>query len=117
MAKILVVDDEEKFTKLYSTILMKEGYEVVTASGAERGLELAVSSQPDLILLDVMMPSVDGPEMLERLAADARTKHIPVIFLTSLIKEGEAQAEIGGHTYISKSAPREKFIAEVKQAL
>ena len=67
MAKILVVDDEEKFTKLYSTILMKEGYEVTTASGAQTGFDLAVSMQPNLILLDIMMPSVDGAEARRRL--------------------------------------------------
>ena len=120
MPKILVVDDEEKFTKLYSTILMKEGYEVVTASGAKKGFDLAVSAQPNLILLDIMMPSVDGAEALETLSEDARTKHIPVIFLTSLIKEGEAddaQGEVGGREYISKSAPNGKIVARVKQAL
>ena len=120
MPKILVVDDEEKFTKLYSTILMKEGYEVVTASGAQRGFDLAVSAQPNLILLDIMMPSVDGAEALKTLSEDARTKHIPVIFLTSLIKEGEAddaQGEVGGREYISKSAPIDKIVARVKQAL
>ena len=120
MPKILVVDDEEKFTKLYSTILMKEGYEVLTASGAQKGFDLAVSMQPNLILLDIMMPSINGAEALETLSEDERTKHIPVIFLTSLIKEGEvddAQGEIGGREYISKSAPNAKFIARVKQAL
>ena len=120
MAKILVVDDEEKFTKLYSTILMKEGYEVVTASGAQKGFDLAVSTQPNLILLDIVMPSVDGAEALKTLSEDARTKHIPVIFLTSLIKEGEAddaQGEVGGREYISKSAPIDKIVARVKQAL
>ena len=120
MAKILVVDDEEKFTKLYSTILMKEGYEVVTASGAQKGFDLAVSAQPNLILLDIVMPSVDGAEALKTLSEDARTKHIPVIFLTSLIKEGEAddaQGEVGGREYISKSAPIDKIVARVKQAL
>ena len=120
MAKILVVDDEEKFTKLYSTILMKEGYEVVTASGAQKGFDLAVSARPNLILLDIMMPSVDGAEALKTLSEDARTKHIPVIFLTSLIKEGEAddaQGEVGGREYISKSAPNDKIVARVKQAL
>ena len=120
MAKILVVDDEEKFTKLYSTILMKEGYEVLTASGAQKGFDLAVAARPNLILLDIMMPSVDGAEALETLSEDARTKHIPVIFLTSLIKEGEAddaQGEVGGREYISKSAPNDKIVARVNQAL
>ena len=92
----------------------------MTASGAKKGFDLAVSAQPNLILLDIVMPSVDGAEALKTLSEDARTKHIPVIFLTSLIKEGEAddaQGEVGGREYISKSAPNDKIVARVKQAL
>ena len=120
MAKILIVDDQEAVLKLYSTILMKAGYEVVTAAGAKKGFELAASAKPDLILLDVMMPSVDGTEALETLSANPATKHIPVIFLTSLIRENEveeAQGDIGGHEFISKSTPNDKVVARIKKAL
>jgi CheY-like chemotaxis protein len=120
MAKILVVDDEEATLKLYSAILTREGYEVLTATGAKRGFDLAISAQPNLILLDVMMPSVDGAEASEYLSENSRTKHIPVIFLTSLVKEDEVEetrGAIGGHEYISKSTPHEKFIVMVKKAL
>ena len=120
MAKILIVDDQEAVLKLYSTILMKAGYEVVTAAGAKKGFELAASAKPDLILLDVMMPSVDGTEALATLSASPATKHIPVIFLTSLIRENEveeAQGDIGGHEFISKSTPNDKVVAKIKKAL
>ena len=120
MAKILIVDDQEAVLKLYSTILMKAGYEVVTAAGAKKGFELAASAKPDLILLDVMMPSVDGTEALETLSANPATKHIPVIFLTSLIRENEveeAQGDIGGHEFISKSTPNDRVVARIKKAL
>lgn len=120
MAKILIVDDQEAVLKLYSTILMKAGYEVVTAAGAKKGFELAASAKPDLILLDVMMPSIDGTEALANLAENPATKHIPVIFLTSLIKENEveeAQGDIGGHEFISKSTPNDKVVARIKKAL
>ena len=120
MAKILIVDDQETVLKLYSTILMKAGYEVVTAAGAKKGFELAASAKPDLILLDVMMPSVDGTEALATLSANPATKHIPVIFLTSLIRENEveeAQGDIGGHEFISKSTPNDKVVARIKKAL
>ena len=120
MDKILVVDDEERILRLYSIILMKAGFEVVTAAGAKNGLALAISSQPSLILLDVMMPAVDGTEALATLSANPATKHIPVIFLTSLIQEKEvddAQGEIGGHEFISKSTPIDKFVAKIKKAL
>ena len=120
MAKILIVDDQEAVLKLYSTILMKAGYEVVTAAGAKKGFELAASAKPDLILLDVLMPCVDGTEALATLSANPATKHIPVIFLTSLIRENEveeAQGDIGGHEFISKSTPNDKVVARIKKAL
>ena len=119
-AKVLIVDDDEKLLKLYSTILRREGYEVVTASEAEKGFALAVSAQPNLILLDVVMPSVDGGQAFTNLCDNASTKHIPVIFLTSMVKEEEVEAargKIGGLEYISKSTPMEKFVVRVKKAL
>ena len=120
MAKILIVDDEERILKLYSTVLRKAGYQVLTASDAKKGLDLAVSAQPDLIFLDVMMPIVDGPEAQVNLSENASTRHIPVIFLTSLLKQGEAEdtrAEIGGHEFISKSTPNAVIVARVKEIL
>ena len=120
MAKILIVDDEDRYLKLYSSILMRKGYEVLTASGAKKGFDLAVSAQPDLILLDVLMPSADGVKAFEYLAENAKTKRIPVIFLTSLITEEEVEAArgtIGGREYLSKSTPLEKFVARVTKAL
>ena len=120
MAKILIVDDEKKILSLYSKIMRQAGYEVLTASSAQKGLDMAVATQPDLILLDVMMPLVDGTEAQRNLSENAGTRHIPVIFLTSLLKEGEAddtQGEIGGHEFISKSTPNAKIVAKVKEAL
>ena len=64
MTKILIVDDDERLRTLYSAILKKEGYEVLTAADARKGFELAAAEQPDLILLDVMMPSMDGDRSL-----------------------------------------------------
>jgi len=120
MAKILIVDDEAAFLTLYSALLQREGYEVLTAVGAKEGLALALSEQPNLILLDVMMPSIDGGKASESLSENARTRQIPVIFLTSLIKDDEvenARGEVGGREYISKSSPKEKFIGRVRSAL
>ncbi len=120
MTKVLIVDDEERSLKLYSTILMNEGYEVLTASSAKKGFDMAVSAQPNLILLDVNMPYVDGAEEFKRLSESASTRHIPVIFLTNLITEKEAKdadGQFGGHEYISKSTPINTFIARVKLSL
>lgn len=120
MAKILIVDDEERLLTLYSAILRKEGYEVLTTPDARKACDLAGSAQPDLILLDLMMRSLDGVDTLALLAENPSTRHIPVIFLTSLVKESEVEAgrgKIGGLEYISKSTPMPKFVAMVKAAL
>ncbi len=120
MAKILIVDDEERLLTLYSAILRKEGYEVVTTPDARKACDLAGSAQPDLILLDLMMRSLDGVDTLALLAEHPSTRHIPVIFLTSLVQESEVEAgrgKIGGLEYISKSTPMPKFVAMVKAAL
>ena len=120
MNKILIVDDDERLLTLYSAILRKEGYEVLTAADARKALELAVSAQPNLILLDVMMPSLDGGDAFRLLSGNSSTKTIPVIFLTSLVSEDEVEArkgKIGGREYISKSTPMPKFVVTVKEAL
>jgi len=120
MTKILIVDDDERQLTLYSAVLRKEGYEVLTAANARKAFELAVSAQPNLILLDVMMPSIDGGNAFRYLSGDSSTKEIPVIFLTSLVTEDEVEAargKIGGREYISKSTPTPKFVATVREAL
>ncbi|MEO8505876.1 MAG: response regulator [Acidobacteriota bacterium] len=120
MTKILIVDDDERQRTLYSAILRKEGYEVLTAADAGKAFELAVAEQPSLILLDVMMPAMDGGQALGHLSGSASTREIPVIFLTSLVTEEEVAAErgtIGGRGYISKSTPMPTFVARVKEAL
>jgi len=120
MDKILIVDDEERLLTLYSSVLRKAGFEVFTARDARKALELAISAQPRLILLDVMMPAQDGGDAFTNLAGDARTRDLPVIFLTSLVKEDEVDAAhgvIGGRRYVSKSTPMPKFVDTVKAAL
>lgn len=120
MAKILIVDDEAPLLKLYSTVLLNEGHQVLTAATAQRGYDLAVSDQPDLVLLDVMMPGADGVEMFSRLSEDPATQAMRVIFLTSLVQEEEVakgRGRIGGRAYISKSTPLPKFVTSVHAAL
>ncbi len=82
--RILIVDDTEDILVVVSRRLKSWGYEPLTASSGEEGLEIAFENPPDLILLDVMMPRMKGREVCARLKADPKTKHIPVIFLTAL---------------------------------
>lgn len=90
MAKILVVDDEPDTVALLSFILSKSGHTVVTAENGEVCLKKAVTDRPDLILLDVMMPVMDGFTAASRLSLDEETAGIPVVILTA--KEGMREA-------------------------
>ena len=82
--KVLIVDDDAFLSGIYATKLELEGFQVATARDGEEGLKAAMREKPDLILLDVLMPKLDGFEVLKRLKADADTKPIPVIMLTNL---------------------------------
>ncbi|MDO9419725.1 MAG: hybrid sensor histidine kinase/response regulator [Herminiimonas sp.] len=102
-AKILVVDDEVTNIELIADIFDDE-YEVIFAMNGEHGLELAATAKPDAILLDVMMPGIDGYEVCRRLKADRKTRNIPVIFITAL---GDVAAEtrglqLGAMDYVTK---------------
>ncbi len=83
MAKILVCDDEKDVVELISFLLEKDGYAVVTAKNGREALEVVAKEIPDLILLDVMMPEMDGYTVQTRLQEDPKTKNIPIIILTA----------------------------------
>jgi CheY-like chemotaxis protein len=88
--RILVVDDEDHIREVAQVSLeMVGGFEVLTASSGRQCLERAAAEQPDAILLDVMMPGMDGPAAFEHLRADERTRHIPVILLTAKVHSAD----------------------------
>jgi len=115
-AKILVVDDTPMNVKILSYILVANQFEVLVAQDGEKALLIAESKVPHLILLDVMMPGIDGFETCRRLKAQPRTKDIPVIFITALTeKEAKVKAfEAGAVDYIIKPFQREEVLARVK---
>ena len=102
--KALVIDDEAPIRLLCRVNLEAEGLEVIEAGDGEAGLELARSERPDVVLLDVMMPVLDGWQVAERLIADERTKDIPIIFLTARaeLRDRERGLEAGGIAYVTK---------------
>jgi CheY-like chemotaxis protein len=113
--KILVVDDNRTIKLLLEKRLVAEGYIVVTASDGKEGLSVASRELPDLILSDVDMPVMDGGEMVSMLKGSNRTRHIPVIFLTSLItKEQNKQPATGENWYISKMAKPTELIDAIR---
>jgi len=119
MKKILVIDDLPENVFMLQDRLLQEGYEVSTAYGGNDGLEKAYSTKPDLILLDVMMPDMNGFEVCKTLIHDDKTKHIPIILVTAKsgpedIKEG---LEAGAFDYIKKPFNRIELMARVKSAL
>ena len=88
--KILVIDDEEDIQDVALVALeVVGGWEVITADSGSEGLHLAATEQPDAILLDVMMPDLDGIATLERLKANPITQKVPVIFLTAKVQSGD----------------------------
>src|SRR3989338_7223495 len=81
--KILIVDDEPDVLKVVQYSLLKEGYEIIMAENGKKALEMATLEMPDLILLDLMMPEMDGLEVCRRFQADENLKSIPVILMTA----------------------------------
>ncbi|HEX9094204.1 MAG TPA: response regulator [Coriobacteriia bacterium] len=110
MKRILAVDDEPHILKLVAFSLSKHGYEVIQAADGIAAIEVAESEQPDLILMDVMMPLLDGYGACERLKANPKTAHIPVVMLSAKSQAAEQKAGLarGAQSYITKPfTPRE----------
>lgn len=117
MPKLLIIDDEEEILKLYQYILLSEGFEVLAAANGNDGLRLAIQESPDLIILDVMMPGIDGAETARHLLANKKTENIPIVFLTSLVSKEEMIKKTDGNLYISKLLSEDVFIAKIKEIL
>lgn len=113
--KILIIDDDENLIKTLKMSLEKIGkYEVKTESKGSEGLVAAKTFRPDLILLDIMMPDVDGGELGGQIKADSSTKDIPLVFLTAAVTKEELGKQcsiIGGHPFIAKPVSVEELIA------
>ncbi|MBZ9572725.1 response regulator [Patescibacteria group bacterium] len=120
MKKILFVEDESALQKTFGDILKRENYEVVSALDGELGLKLAKSEKPDLILLDLILPKMDGFGVLEKLKEDQETKEIPVIILTNIgrMEEISRALELGAKTYLVKANyTLQEVVEKVKKAL
>ncbi len=102
--KVLIVDDEPLITSLISAVLADEGYEISTSNSPEEGLELVVNDNPDLLLLDIGMPKIDGYEFCRRLKAQGKLDSLTVVFLSGKTAEEDAgrSFEMGAASYIRK---------------
>ena len=118
-ARVLVVDDVEVNVKLLEAKLAAEYFTVLTAPHGRAALEIAARELPDIVLLDVMMPQMDGFEVCRRLKADARTKSVPIIALTAHAMRGdEERARAAGcDHYLAKPISPKKVVDEVRKIL
>lgn len=117
---ILVVEDEAPMLAVLSDNLEAEGFSVLKATNGAEGLDLAQSKHPDLILLDIMMPKMNGLTMLEKLRADEWGKKVPVIILTNFgdnEKVAEALADDVSEYFVKANIKMEEIIARVKEKL
>ena len=117
--RILVVDDEEDLLELVNYNLTKEGYRVTCVGSGEQALDEARQALPDLIVLDLLLPSVDGLEVCRLLKSDARTQHIPIIMLTAKSEEADVVAglELGADDYLTKPFSPRVLLARIKALL
>ena len=119
--KILVVDDEASITRMLKRNLESTGnYEVRTENSGAAAVEAARAFHPDFMLLDVMMPGVDGGEVAARLKEDKALANIPVVFLTAIVKQEETTptgSNIGGCEYLAKPVKMEDLVACIEKHL
>ncbi len=119
--RILLIDDDVGLCQMTQKVLLKNGYTVDVFHDAASGLAQAKSSRPDLILVDIMLPDISGPEMVDSLKKEAEFKDMPVIFLTALVTGNEDALEakgimVGGLRYqiLGKPYAIEKLLAIIK---
>jgi two-component system alkaline phosphatase synthesis response regulator PhoP len=117
--KVLVVDDEVYILHILDFSLGAEGFDVITANNGELAVEKAIQEKPDLIVLDIMMPVLDGYETCRRLKREPETKHIPVILLTAKGREADKRLgfEVGAIDYIVKPFSPNRLIGRIEEII
>jgi DNA-binding response OmpR family regulator len=116
---VLVADDELDLCELVTYRLTRSGYDVVQAHDGEQALQLALEQPPDLAVLDIMMPKLDGYELTRKLRVDERTRTMPIILLTALAQDADVAHgfEAGADDYIRKPFNPDELLARVRAVL
>ena len=119
MARVLVIDDEQAIGHVIRLLMESQGHEVFVADDGSRGFALAQRQSPDVVILDVMMPVMDGFAVLEALRQDPRTAPIPVVMLSALTSEDiEARCvELGAAAYVRKPFDSEAMLGALRTVL
>jgi CheY-like chemotaxis protein len=116
---VLIVEDDAKNRKLVRDLLQVKGFATIEAENGKAGIEMAVTEQPDLILMDIQMPVMDGVEATRILKSHPDTREIPIVALTSYVMPGdeERMLKAGCDAYIAKPIDTRKFIGKVQEFL
>jgi len=120
MAKILVVDDEPDIVRVIVKIMQSRGHEVDTAADGPEALEQIKDARPDVVILDLNLPKMDGFEVCKRIKDDPATKHIPVVMMSAAyvsVQDAERGTNLGADEYVTKPFLREVLIHNVERLL
>lgn len=119
MTRILIVEDNEMNLDMLSRRLSRRGYEIITAMDGEKGIELAIVHLPDLILMDMSLPIIDGWEATQKVKAHQATSHIPIIALTAHVMESDRQKALiaGCDDYDTKPIEIERLLGKIAALL
>jgi DNA-binding response OmpR family regulator len=117
MAKILIVDDEEQVRDLFGSYLSKQGHRIVAAASGPEAIGMARRENPDLILLDLMMPEMDGITLCKILKSDEQTRYIPIIMITAYDHQKIEAVAAGAEDYLHKPFEMRQLSARVKSML
>lgn len=117
--KLLIIDDDVTLVNALKLYLSKEGYEVITTSNGLEGLQALYNQRPDLVVLDIMMPKMDGLKVLKKLKENKKTQNIPVIMLTAKNDEASINDAIGSYSeqYIIKPIEMATLESKIKNVL
>lgn len=120
MKKILIVDDDEDFLQMLDKRLTAKGYSVIKATNGADAIGLALLQQPDIIILDALMPDMEGEKVAAKLKEYSQTKNIPVIYLTALFTKAEEEkhrSKTNGNIIFAKPLDAEKLLEQIKKLL
>ena len=117
--KVLIVDDEEDMVYAVKLQLESNGFEVITAGNGQEALDKARTGTPDIIILDLMLPKIDGYKVCRMLKFDKKYKMIPIIMLTARVQERDQKLgfEVGADAYLTKPFEHEELLAKIKELI
>ena len=117
--KILIIEDDPSFSRAINHIIEKEGYDVVSASNGMTGMRMAKEENPDLLILDVMLPGLDGFEICSRLRNDPETATLPIVMLSAKGQEADKTTglKVGANEYLTKPVDRELLLGKITSLL